>query len=281
MKRTIHTSEIKKSIAEIIESINFIAQPEIKKLFQDMKSKESGSIARETLHILTANILIAEKEKIPLCQDCGSVIIFLNIGQDVEIAGEYIYDAINNAVADAYDKLYLRKSIVSDPLRRKNTGTNTPAFIHADIVLGNSLIIDVMLKGGGSENMSAMKMFLPTDSEDKIIDFIEEAVISAGPNPCPPIFLGIGIGGTADTAMLNSKKALLKYPLEHNPDPFYKDLEIKIFNRINKTGIGPMGFGGDNTAAGVYIKEAPTHIASLPVALNMNCHSLRRGRMIL
>jgi len=281
MKRTIHTSEIKKSIAEIIESINFTAQPEIKELFQDMKNKESGRIARETLHILTENIEIAEKEKIPLCQDCGSVIIFLSIGQDVEIAGEYIYDAINNAVADAYDKLYLRKSIVSDPLRRKNTGTNTPAFIHADIVAGNSLIIDVMLKGGGSENMSAMKMFLPTDSEDKIIDFIEEAVISAGPNPCPPIFLGIGIGGTADTAVLNSKKALLKYPLEHNPDPFYRDLEIKIFDRINKTGVGPMGFGGDNTAAGVYIKESAAHIASLPVALNMNCHSLRRGRIIL
>jgi len=281
MKRTIHTDEIKKSIAEIIESINFIAPLEIKKLFQNMKSKESGVIARETLQVLAENIEIAEKEKIPLCQDCGSVIIFLSIGQDVEIAGEYLYDAINHSVADSYNRLYLRKSIVSDPLRRKNTGANTPAFIHVDIVAGDSLIIDVMLKGGGSENMSAMKMFLPTDSEEKIIDFIEEAVISAGPNPCPPIFLGIGIGGTADIAMLNSKKALLRYPFEHNPDPFYSNLEEKIFNRINKTGIGPMGFGGDNSAAGVYIKEAPTHIASLPVALNMNCHSLRKGRIIL
>jgi fumarate hydratase subunit alpha len=138
-----------------------------------------------------------------------------------------------------------------------------------------------MLKGGGSENMSAMKMFLPTDSEEKIMDFIVESVISAGPNPCPPIFLGIGIGGTADTAMLNSKKALLRAPHEHNTDPFYRELEIKILNRLNKTGIGPMGFGGDNSAAGVYIKEAPTHIASLPVCLNMNCHSLRKGRIVL
>ncbi|MCL1864496.1 MAG: fumarate hydratase [Spirochaetes bacterium] len=281
MKKTIHTDEIKKSIAEIIENINFTAPDEIKKLFQDMKSRESGSAARETLQILTENIEIAEKDSIPLCQDCGSVIIFLSIGQDVEITGEYLYDAVNHSVSDAYNRLYLRKSIAADPLRRKNTGTNTPAFIHADIVSGNSLIIDIMLKGGGSENMSAVKMFLPTDSEDKITDFIEEAVISAGPNPCPPIFLGIGIGGTADVAMLNSKKALLRYPLEHNPDPFYRDLEIKIFNRINKTGIGPMGFGGDNTAAGVYIKEAPAHIASLPVALNLNCHSLRKGRIIL
>jgi fumarate hydratase subunit alpha len=281
MKKTIHTDEIKKSIAAIIENINFTAPDEIKKLFQDMKDQESGTIARETLQILTENLEIAEKESIPLCQDCGSVIVFLSIGQDVEIAGEYLYDAINQSVADTYEKLFLRKSIVADPLRRKNTGTNTPAFIHTDIMPGSSVIIDIMLKGGGSENMSAMKMFLPTDTEDKIIDFIEETVISAGPNPCPPIFLGIGIGGTADIAMLNSKKALLRYPLEHNPDSFYRELEKKIFNRINKTGIGPMGFGGDNSAAGVYIKEAATHIASLPVALNMNCHSLRRGRMIL
>jgi fumarate hydratase subunit alpha len=281
MKRTIHTDIIKKSIAEIIENINFIAPVEIKKIFQNMKSKESGIIARETLKILTENIEIAEKEKIPLCQDCGSSIVFLSIGQDVEIEGEYLYDAINHSVADAYNMLFLRKSIVSDPLRRKNTGTNTPAFIHVDIVSGNSLTIDVMLKGGGSENMSAMRMFLPTDSDDKIIDFIVEEIISAGPNPCPPIFLGIGIGGTADVAMLNSKKALLGNPIEHNPDPFYRDLEIKTFNRINSTGIGPMGFGGDNSVAGVYIKAAPTHIASLPVALNLNCHSLRTGRMII
>jgi fumarate hydratase subunit alpha len=280
MKRTIHTDEIKKTIAEIIENINFIAPVEIKKIFQNMKSNESGGIGRETLQILTENIEIAEKEKIPLCQDCGSVIIFLSIGQDVEIAGEYLYDAINHSVADAYNRLYLRKSIVADPLRRKNTGTNTPAFIHADMIPGDSLIIDIMLKGGGSENMSVMRMFLPTDPEDKIIEFIVETVISAGPNPCPPIFLGLGIGGTADTAMLNSRKALLGDPMEHNPDPFYRDLEIKIYNRINKTGIGPMGFGGDNSAAGVYIKEAPAHIASLPVALNLNCHSLRKGRKI-
>ncbi|MCL1833615.1 MAG: fumarate hydratase [Leptospirales bacterium] len=281
MKRTIHTDEIKIAVAEIIESISFTAPDEIKKIFQKMKSNESGVIGRETLQILTENIEIAEKEKIPLCQDCGSAIIFLNIGQGVLLEGEYLYDAINISVANAYNKLYLRKSIVSDPLRRKNTGSNTPAFIHTDIVPGDSVAIDVMLKGGGSENMSVIKMFLPTDSEDKIIDFIEEEVISAGPNPCPPIFLGIGIGGTADTAMLNSKKALLGNPMEHNPDPFYRDLEIKIFNRINKSGIGPMGFGGDNSAAGVYIKEAPAHIASLPVALNMNCHSLRKGRIVL
>jgi len=246
-----------------------------------MRSRETLPLAAETLNILIENIKIAEEEKIPLCQDCGSVIIFLELGQEIEITGEYLYDAVNSAVAEAYSKFYLRKSIVADPLRRKNTGTNTPAFIHTDIVPGKTLTIDVMLKGGGSENMSALRMFRPTDSVEKIIDFIEETVTAAGPNPCPPIFLGIGIGGTADAAMLNAKKALLKNPGDHNPDPFYRDLEIRILERVNNTGIGPMGFGGNNSAAGVYIKEAPAHIASLPVALNLNCHSFRKGRRIL
>jgi len=281
MKKAIHTDEIKKALEELIYNANFITPPEIKNIFEEMKSRETLPLASETLNILTENIEIAEKENIPLCQDCGTVIIFLEIGQDLEITGEYIYDAVNSAVADAYSKFYLRKSIVADPLRRKNTGTNTPAFIHTDIVPGNSLTIDVMLKGGGSENMSALKMFRPTDSAEKIIDFIEETVIAAGPNPCPPVFLGIGIGGTADAAMLNAKKALLKNPSDHNPDPFYRNLEMQILERVNSTGVGPMGFGGKNSAAGVYIKEAPSHIASLPVALNLNCHSFRKGRKIL
>jgi len=281
MKKTIHTDEIKKAIEELIFSVNFITPPEIKNIFTEMKSRETLPLAVETLNILIENTGIAEKETIPLCQDCGSVIIFLEIGQKLEITGDNLYHAVNSAVADAYNKYYLRKSIVADPLRRKNTGNNTPAFIHTDIVPGNSLIIDVMLKGGGSENMSALKMFRPTDPVEKIIDFIEESVITAGPNPCPPLFLGVGIGGTADIAMLNAKKALLKNPSEHNPDPYYRDLELKILERVNSTGVGPMGFGGKNSAAGVYIKEAPTHIASLPVALNLNCHSFRKGRRIL
>ncbi len=281
MKRTIHTDQIKIAIEELIRTASFITPPEVKNIFADMKERETLPLAAETLNILIENIDIAEKETIPLCQDCGSVIIFLEIGQELEIAGDYLYDAVNAAVADAYKKLYLRKSIVADPLRRVNTGTNTPAFIHADIVPGDGLTIDVMLKGGGSENMSALKMFRPTDSVEKIIDFIEETVIAAGPNPCPPLFLGVGIGGTADAAMLNAKKALLKNPSEHHPDPYYIDLELKILDRLNKTGVGPMGFGGTNSAAGVYIKEAPTHIASLPVALNLNCHSFRKGRITL
>lgn len=281
MKRTIHTDEIKKALDRLIFEANFITPPEIRNIFIGMKNRETIPLASETLGILIENTEIAAGETIPLCQDCGSVIVFIEAGQELEITGQYIYDAINSAVAESYEKYYLRKSIVADPLRRKNTGTNTPAFIHTDIVPGNSLKIDLMLKGGGSENMSALRMFRPTDSVELIMDFIEQTVISAGPNPCPPLFLGIGIGGTADAAMLNAKKALLRNPSEPNPDPFYRDLELRILERVNSTGVGPMGFGGKNSAAGVYIKTAPAHIASLPVALNLNCHSFRRGSVTL
>lgn len=281
MKRTIHTDIIKSEIIRLIHSASFISPPEIKSAFAEMKAEETTPLASETLRILVENTEIAEKEEIPLCQDCGSTIVFLEIGQDLTLEGQYIYDAVNDAVAEAYKKFYLRKSIVSDPLRRINTGTNTPAFIHTDIVPGDKLRIDILLKGGGSENMSALRMFRPTDSVDIIIDFIVESVTKAGPNPCPPIFLGVGIGGTADAAMLNSKKALLRATGEKHSDTFYAELEERILQRINSTGVGPMGFGGKATAAGVYILEAPTHIASLPVALNLNCHSFRKRSIIL
>lgn len=281
MKRTIHTDIIKIELEKLIYSANFITPPEIKSAFSRMKIEENNPLASETIRILIENTEIAEREEIPLCQDCGSVIVFLEIGQELSLEGDYICDAVNDAVAESYKKFFLRKSIVADPLRRKNTGTNTPAFIHTDIVPGDGFRMDILLKGGGSENMSALRMFRPTDSVDLIIDFIEEAVIKAGPNPCPPVFLGVGIGGTADAAMLNSKKALLRQTGEMHGDPFYAGLEEKILARLNSTGVGPMGFGGRNTAAGVYILEAPTHIASLPVALNLNCHSFRKGGVTL
>lgn len=281
MNRTIHTDQIKKAIEELIYNANFITPPSVKNIFSAMRGAETADLAKETLQVLIENTEISERENLPLCQDCGSVIVFLEIGQDIIITGDYIYDAVNSAIAESYNKFYLRKSIVDDPLRRKNTGTNTPAFIHTDIVPGSKLSIDIILKGGGSENMSALKMFRPTDTVETIIDFIEHTVVSAGPNPCPPLFLGVGIGGTADAAMLNAKKALLRNPDEKNPDPYYSELEQKILERLNNTGVGPLGFGGRSTAAGVFIKPAPTHIASLPVALNLNCHSFRTGGRIL
>lgn len=275
MSRTIHTDLIKDKLVDLIRETSFIAPAYLDDCFKRMRESETSDLARETMNILIENTRIAADEQIPLCQDTGVAVIFIELGQSVRIEGDYINNAIDSAVADAYTKFHLRKSIVSDPLERKNTGTNTPSFIHVDIVPGDSFRIDLMLKGGGSENMSSLRMFRPTDSADMIIDYIEETVVKAGPNPCPPVFLGVGIGGTADTAMTNSKKALLRPAGTWHVNPFYGDLEKRIYERLNSTGVGPMGFGGVSTVGAVCIKEAPAHIASLPVALNLNCHSLR------
>lgn len=275
MTRSIHTDSIKAGLTELIRETNFIAPGHIREIFKRIRDDETPGPGRETMNILLENMDIAATENIPLCQDTGMVVIFIEAGQSLVIEGEYLYDAINSAVAAAYDKFFLRKSIVSDPLERKNTGTNTPSFIHVDIVPGDGFSMYLMIKGGGSENMSSFRMFRPTDPVEMIIDYIEDTVVKAGPNPCPPVFLGIGIGGTADTAMTNAKKALLRPAGEPHHLPYYSALEQRILERLNSTGVGPMGFGGKNTVAAVNILEAPTHIASLPVALNLNCHSLR------
>lgn len=275
MTRTIHTDIIKKRLVDLIRETSFIAPEHLKASLRRMRDDETSDLARETMNILIENAEIAAAENIPLCQDTGAVIVFIELGQDVHIEGEFLNDAIDSAVAEAYAGFYLRKSIVGDPLERRNTGTNTPSSVHVDIVPGKRFRMDLMLKGGGSENMSSLRMFRPTDPVELIIDYIEETVVRAGPNPCPPVFLGIGIGGTADAAMTNAKKALLRPQGSSHPNPFYHDLEKRIYDRLNSTGVGPMGFGGRNTVAAVCIKEAPAHIASLPVGLNLNCHSLR------
>jgi fumarate hydratase subunit alpha len=273
--RKINTDEIAKAVKELIFEASFVMPADVAGRFDSMIASETNPLSVETLELLKENGRIAESEQLPLCQDCGSTLIFIEIGQRMLIEGEDLENAVNSAVAQAYSEFYLRKSIVADPLRRGNTGTNTPAFIHTKLVSGDSARVWVYLKGGGSENMSRLKMFRPTSPAGAIIDYIEDSVIEAGPNPCPPLFLGIGIGGTADTALLNAKTALFRGVDSRHPDPFYADMEEKIMERLNNTGIGALGFGGKSTAAGVYIKEAPAHIASLPVALNMNCHSLR------
>lgn len=273
--RSINTSKIGKAVKQMIFDASFSLPSEIMKKFDSMIRLENGSLAGEVLCILKENAAIAEQEQLPLCQDCGSVIVFISIGRDVRLEGEDLETAVNLAAAEAYADFHLRKSIVADPLNRRNTETNTPVSFHARIVSGKNVDITVYLKGGGSENMSCLKMFKPSVSVEEIISYIEKQVIDAGPNPCPPLFLGIGIGGTADTAVLNSKLAVLRGVGTYHPNPFYADLEAKILQRLNQTGVGVLGLGGSFTAAEVYIKEAPSHIASLPVALNMNCHSLR------
>lgn len=271
--RTISHDELYAAVADLVVQANFNLPDHVYQALSTMHTSEQKPLAKETLDILLQNAHIAATKHIPLCQDCGSVIVFLQIGTGVNINGNP-EEIINNAVADTYKNHYLRPSIVKDPLfERTNTGTNTPAFIHTEIVEGDSVSITVYLKGGGSENMTALKMFTPTAPIEEIIDYIVTTVQQAGPNPCPPLFLGIGIGGTADVAMLNAKKAVLHTQPHHNKD--YRKLEEEILLRCNKTGIGPLGFGGQHTVAMVRIKEAPTHIATLPVALNLNCHSLR------
>lgn len=274
--RKVNTLHIKDKIIELIHDSSFIIKKEVLESFKTLKASETSERGAAVLDILIENAAIAKSDNLPLCQDCGSALIFIEIGQEVLLEGELLTDAVNEGVAEAYEKYHLRKSITADPLRRGNTGTNTPAFIHTEIIKGDVVKITVFLKGGGSENMSSLNLFRPTDSVETIIKYIENTVKAAGPNPCPPLFLGIGIGGTPDIALLNSKLAPLKG--HKNPDPYYSDLEDEIRNRLNRTGVGPLGLGGDSTCAAVYIKEAPSHIATLPVALSLNCHSFRYGR---
>jgi fumarate hydratase subunit alpha len=272
--RIIPASRITETVVDLIYKASFSLTYSVEKRLDELLDSEDSGLARETLMVLKENSSIAAAEKLPLCQDCGIVIVFIEIGQGVVIDGG-LDKAVNRGVEEAYRRFSLRKSLVADPLKRNNTGTNAPAMIHVDMTEGERLMITVYLKGGGSENMSALKMFRPTAGTDDIIDYIEKTVVSAGSNPCPPLFLGVGIGGTADMAMLNAKKAVLRGAGTRHPDPAYADLEERIEERLNRTGLGPLGFGGKSTAAGVFIREAPTHIAMLPVALNLNCHSLR------
>ncbi|MCX8123028.1 MAG: fumarate hydratase [Spirochaetes bacterium] len=277
--RIISQEELYSAVANLVVQANFNLPSHVHKALSTMHSAEQKPLAKETLNILLQNAFIASNKHIPLCQDCGSVIVFLEIGTGVKVDGNPV-DIINTAVADSYKKHFLRPSIVQDPLfDRMNTGTNTPAFIHTEFVDGNDVKITVYLKGGGSENMTALKMFTPTVHIEEIMNFIVTTLQKAGPNPCPPLFLGVGIGGTADVAVLNAKKAVLR--TQSHPKKEYQKLEEEILTRCNKTGIGPLGFGGNNTVAMVRIMEAPTHIATLPVALNLNCHSLRFGCAII
>ncbi len=280
-RKEIHSSEIAAVLKELIRQASFELSIDVEERFDAMIQSEESRTGISTLEVLRENSMLARTEKLPLCQDCGAAIIFIELGQDVSITGGLLEEVINDAVADAYREFNLRSSIVSDPLKRINTGTNTPSFIHTDIVPGSTMSLTVYLKGGGSENMTSLKMFRPTDPVEDIIEYIASMIAEAGPNPCPPLFLGVGIGGTADVALVNAKKAVLRGINVAHADPFYSELEIRIREKCNETGVGPLGFGGSNTVAGVYIKEAPTHIATLPVALNLGCHSMRYRKAVL
>ena len=243
--------------------------------------EEDGAVAKTVLKNIIDNYEIAAAEQVPICQDTGMACVFIELGQDVHISGGDLYEAINEGVRRGYTNGYLRKSVVRDPIDRVNTGDNTPAAITVDIVPGDKVKITVAPKGFGSENMSAIRMFAPSAGLEGVKQFILETAEKAGPNPCPPMVLGIGIGGTFDKCAQLAKRALLRPLDSENPDPFYADLEKEMLDKINELGIGPQGFGGRTTAIGVNIEVMPTHIAGLPCAVNMSCHVTRHKTEVL
>jgi len=272
-------------ITEVIEKLCISAcnhlPTDIKAAIRDCRAREDGEIACTILDKIIENYNIADQENVPICQDTGMACVFLEIGQDVHLVGGDLTEAVNEGVRRGYDKGYLRKSVVADPVRRGNTGDNTPAMIYTEIVPGENIKITVGPKGFGSENMSAIRMFKPSAGIQGIKDFILETVEAAGPNPCPPIVVGVGIGGTFDKAALLAKKALMR-PLDiPNADPYYAELEAEMLDKINALGIGPQGFGGRTTALAVNIETLPTHIAGMPCAININCHVTRHQTEVL
>ena len=242
---------------------------------------EQSEVGQAILGDLVDNYKLADEERLPICQDTGMAVLFVELGQDVQITGGYLEDALNEGVRRGYVDGLLRLSVVKDPIRRGNTNDNTPAVIHLRMVKGDTLKITVAPKGFGSENMSVLKMFKPAATVPEIEDFIVSAVNTAGSNPCPPIVLGVGFGGTSEQVMLLAKKALLRPVGSHNADPFYDEMEQRLLKRINDLGVGPQGLGGTTTALAVHIETAPTHIAGLPCGLNMSCHVLRHAEVTL
>ena len=253
---------------------------DVKERICDFCERESWAGAKEILERIVENFEIADAEDRPVCQDTGVACVFLEIGRDLHINGN-ITEAVNEGVRQGYSEGYLRKSVVRDPLDRVNTGDNTPAMIYYDIVPGDKVEITLAPKGFGSENMSRIAMLRPSDGVKGVIDFVVRAVEEAGPNPCPPIVVGVGIGGTFDKAAYLAKLALLRPLDEPNPDEYYKNLEAEILEKINSLGIGPQGFGGRTTALAVNIEKLPTHIAGLPVAVNINCHVTRHKTEVI
>ncbi len=276
--KKINLSEVKDKVKQAVQEANFIIDKDLKKLVQNCQATEESPAGQEVLKQILKNADIAAQEKLALCQDTGLAVFFIEIGEKVklEYAGfKSLHDAISQGTREGYGEGYLRKS-VCDPLSRKNTGDNTPVFIHWDVVPGDAFKVTFMAKGGGAENMSALKMMPPSAGAKGIEDFVVETVSKAGPNPCPPTVVGVGIGGNFDTSALLAKKALLRKPVgSPHSDPVYADMEKRILERINNLGIGPMGLGGRTTSLAVHIVSHPCHIASFPVAVNVNCHSHR------
>ncbi len=278
--REIHVDEIRDNVAQICVDAAYNLSEDVFTAFDRAIETETSPAAREIIELLKENARIAKDEHIPICQDTGIAIFFVEIGQDLRIKNGFIVDAINEGVRKGYKEGYLRKSVV-DPITRKNTGDNTPAIVYTELVPGDKLKISFMPKGAGSENMSVIRMLRPTDGVEGIRNFVLECVQKAGANPCPPVVIGVGIGGSFEKAALLAKKALLRPVGSPNPKLELASLEETLLKTVNKTGIGPEGFGGKVTAMAVHVESFPCHIASLPVAVNINCHAARHKTIIL
>lgn len=272
--REVKSSDITKKLKEGLLEIASVLPKDVMNRLVELRDKEKWPLAKETITTIIDNDNLAERDSVPMCQDTGMVICFVKIGQDVHVDGS-ISDAINEAVREAYTEGYLRKSVVKDPINRVNTKDNTPAIIHYELVESDVFEISFAAKGFGSENMSKQKMLKPADGLEGVKKFILESVEAAGPNPCPPIIVGVGIGGDFEKSCIMAKKSLMRDINDYNKDPFYADLEKELLEKINELGIGPQGFGGKTTALRVFIETHPTHIAGLPVAVNIQCHAAR------
>ncbi len=279
--RELDVSEITKAVKKLCIDANHELSPDMEKALNDAKAREESPLGKQIFEQLKDNLDIAKKDRIPICQDTGMAVFFIKVGQDVHFVGGSLTDAINEGVRQGYTEGYLRKSVVSDPLIRKNTGDNTPAIIHYDIVPGDKVQITCAPKGFGSENMSRIFMLKPADGEEGVKDAIVQAVKDAGPNACPPMVVGVGIGGTFEKCAEMAKEALTRSTGTHSDIPYVADMEKEVLERINKLGIGPAGLGGRITALAVNINTYATHIAGLPVAINICCHVNRHASVTL
>ena len=279
--REIQCSKITEVIRKLCIEANEHLPEDVKCAIKTARKEEDGEIAKGILDNIIENYEIDDRENVPICQDTGMAVVFMEIGQDVHITGGDLTECVNEGVRQGYTDGYLRKSVVKDPIRRGNTGDNTPAILYTEIVPGEQIKITVGPKGFGSENMSRIMMFKPSAGLEGIKDFIIETVRFAGPNPCPPMVVGVGIGGTFDRCALLAKKALMRPLGSSNKDPFYADLEKELLLKINSLGIGPQGLGGRTTAIGLNIETFPTHIAGMPCAVNINCHVTRHKTEVI
>ncbi len=279
--REISTKDIIKAVKDMCIDANYNLGKDVEDALRKAYEKEESPVGKATLSQILENVEISKQGEFPMCQDTGTAVVFVDMGDQVLIKDGNLFEAINEGVRQGYQEGYLRKSILADPIERKNTKDNTPAVIHLDIVKGDKLKIIIAPKGGGSENMSEVKMMKPADGVEGVKEFVIDKVKRSGSNPCPPIIVGVGIGGSFEKCAEMAKRALLRTIGSKHPNPFYADLEAELLEEVNKSGIGPQGFGGSQTALAVFIETYPCHIASFPAAVNLNCHVARHKEVVL